>query len=71
MVIYKLANHVEMNIWKVIISGMEKEGIIMKFTGWFFRFIHTKFGYLLLLISIWGAVGFISGLLIGRIMSLL
>jgi hypothetical protein len=70
MSIYKIAVFVELNFWKAIIPAMEKEGLIMKLTQYLYRIIHTKLGYLLLLIIVWGAVGFTAGLLLGRIMML-
>jgi len=70
MSIYKIAVFVELNFWKAIIPAMEKEGLIMKLTQYLYRIIHTKLGYLLLLIIVWGAIGFTAGLLLGRIMML-
>jgi hypothetical protein len=71
MLINKLAIFIELNFWKVIIPAMEEKGLFIKLMHCLYRIIHTKMGYLLLLIIVWGAVGFTAGLLLGRITMLL
>jgi len=70
MGIYYLARHLEMVFWKAVLPAMEKEGFIMKLTRYVYQAIHTKIGYMLLLIIVWGAVGFVLGLLLGQILTL-
>lgn len=70
MGIYRLPRHLEISFWKTILPAMEKEGLIMKITHNLYRIIHTKLGYMLLLIIVWGAVGFVLGLLMGQVLLL-
>jgi hypothetical protein len=70
MSIQKFAVSIELNFWRTIITAMDEEGLIMKLSRYLYRLIHTKFGYFLLLVIVWGSVGFTFGLLLGRILSL-
>ncbi len=70
MCIHELARTIELNFWKTVIPAMEDKGMIMKIMQALYRIIHTKMGYLMLLIIIWGAVGFTAGLLLGRLLIL-
>jgi len=66
MTIYKLKQQFEIKFWDILIPMMEEEGPLMKMTQWLSSFIHTKTGYLLLLIFIFSALGFAIGLNLGR-----
>jgi hypothetical protein len=70
MSIHELTRSIELNFWKTVIPIMGEKGIIMKFMQSLYCIIHSKLGYLLLLIIIWGGVGFTAGLLFGRLLIL-
>ncbi len=67
MSINKITRKVEIKFWDAITPILEKEGPLMKMTQLFYRFIHKKSGYICFLILLWGAIGFVSGLIFGRI----
>lgn len=67
MSIQSISQHIERKFWGAVTPILEKEGPIMKTTNLFYRFIHTKVGYITLLILLWGAIGFVAGLILGRI----
>jgi len=67
MSIIKITKHVEIKFWDAVTPILEKEGPLMKLTQLFYRFIHKKSGYICIMILLWGAIGFVSGLILGRI----
>jgi len=67
---HHLAGHLEIVFWKAVLPAMDKEGLIMKLTRYLYQTIHTKIGYMLLLMTVWGAVGFVFGLLLGQVLIL-
>jgi len=71
MTIHKLAKNLEIKFWDALIPIMEEKGPIMKIKQFLYGIIHSKPGYLALLILIWGAVGFVAGMLIGRIIGII
>jgi hypothetical protein len=66
MTIYRLTQHIEIQFWNLVILLMEDEGPLMKTI----RSINQTTGKsvinILLLILVWAAIGFISGMIIGR-----
>jgi hypothetical protein len=46
---------------------MPESGPIMRIRNFIYKILHTKPGFVIVLAVLWGAVGFLSGLLIGKI----
>lgn len=67
MALEKLSNFFEIKFWTVMIRLMEEEGVIMKMTGLIKRMVHTKAGLMVFLFFVLSAIGFLSGLALGRI----
>ena len=67
MAIHKLAQNFEMKFWDIVIPFMAEEGPIMKSINFIKGLIQTRAGFLTLLLLVWAAVGFVSGLLLGRL----
>lgn len=66
----KLSQTIEMRFWKSLLPLIEEKGPIVKAKRWFYKVIHSKPGFLVVLVFIWSAVGFFAGLLIGRALGL-
>jgi hypothetical protein len=71
MTFQKLTKTIEIKFWDTITPLMDAKGPIMKTRKYLYKTIHTKVGFLFLLILVWGSVGFVSGLLIGRLLGIL
>lgn len=71
MSIHNLTQDVEIKFWDLVINLMEEDGPITKFIEFFKSILDTKIGSLALLIIVWASVGFIAGLIIGKIVSLI
>lgn len=67
MTIHKLAQNFEMKFWDIVTPFMADEGPIMKSINVVKDVIHSRAGFLILLMLVWAAVGFVSGLVLGRI----
>lgn len=63
----KIAQKFEVKFWELITPIMSNKGPLMKVKAFFYRTLHSKPGYLIVLMVVWGAVGFVAGLLIGRV----
>lgn len=70
MTFQKLIKTIELKFWDTVTPLMEKNGPIMKTRKYFYKTIHTKTGFLILLILVWGSIGFVSGLLIGCLLGI-
>lgn len=70
MTIYRLAKNFEIRFWNVMIPVMEEEGPIMKTIHAMKRVSRGKPGLIALLVFIWAAIGFVSGMIIGRVIVL-
>ena len=68
MSIHKITQTIEMRFWNFAIPIMSEKGPIMKIAQGFSRIIHTKAGFLTLLILIWSAIGLLIGLILGQIL---
>ena len=66
MTIAKLAETCETRIWLFLIPILNEKGPIMKIINSSKRFVKTKAGFLTLLLIIWAAVGFLFGIVLGR-----
>jgi len=71
MTIYHLAQTIEIKFWNVIIPIIEEEGPLMKTIHSIKRASRAKTGYIALLVFIWSAIGFVSGMIIGRVLWML
>jgi hypothetical protein len=66
MSVYRLAQNLEIKFWNVIIPVMAEEGPLMKTIRSLKQITPTKSRNIALLILIWAAIGFISGVILGR-----
>ena len=57
----------EIKFWNAIILIMEEEGALMKIIKFLKKLIISRIGYLLFLFFTFAAVGFLSGMILGRI----
>ena len=71
MTIYRLAQNLEIKFWNLIIPVMEEEGPLMKTIRSVKRVSREKHNLIAVLILIWAAIGFITGMIIGRVILLL
>jgi hypothetical protein len=71
MTIYHITQTIEIKFWNAIIPVIEKEGILMKTIRSIKQISSEKAVRIAMLILIWAAVGFVSGMVIGRIILLL
>jgi len=63
----KPSNSFELKFWTMVIRLMEEDGILMKTTGLIKRVVHTKVGLLIFLFFVLSMIGFLSGLILGRV----
>jgi hypothetical protein len=71
MTFHKLTKSIEIKFWDIVTPLMEEKGPIMKTRKFFYKTMHSRKGFFILLVLVWGAVGFVSGLLIGRLLGIL
>lgn len=71
MTVYQITQSIEIKFWNVITPLLADNGVLMKTMRATKRFSGGKLINIVLLIVIWAAIGFISGMLIGRIITLL
>ncbi len=71
MSIYHLSQNIEMKFWKLITPIMDEEGSLMKTLHSAKRAVRTKLIHIALLVIVWAAIGFVSGMLIGRVIWIL
>lgn len=71
MSIHNLTQDFEMKFWYFVIDMLDEDGPIMKIIQFFKRIVDTRIGSLALLIIVWASVGFIAGLIIGKLVSLI
>lgn len=67
MRIEKVFQGYETRFWKVVTPMMGEKGILMKIVQFFQNILKSRVGYLILLGIIWAAVGFLSGMMLGRV----
>jgi len=70
MHIEKFIQSYETRFWKVVTPMMGEKGILMKILQFFQKMLKSRAGYLILLSIIWAAVGFLSGMVLGRVIYL-
>lgn len=66
----RLIRKMEVKFWDTVTPLMDKNGPILKTRKVLSKTIHSKAGFLGILILVWSAVGFTAGLLIGKLISL-
>jgi hypothetical protein len=67
MSVYRLAQNLEIKFWKAVIPVMAEEGPLMKTIQSIKKFSPSKPRNIALLIMIWAAIGFVSGVILGRL----
>jgi hypothetical protein len=70
MSIHNITQDFEMKFWHFVIDMLDEDGPIVTFIQFFKRIMDTRIGSLALLIIVWASVGFIAGLIIGKLVSL-
>lgn len=70
MSIHNITQGFEMKFWHFVIDMLDEDGPIVTFIQFFKRILDTRIGSLALLIIVWASVGFIAGLIIGKLVSL-
>jgi hypothetical protein len=71
MTINQLTQNLEIRLWSIIIPFIEENGPLMKTIRSAKRVSHDKPGLIALLILVWAAIGFVSGVILGRLFMLL
>jgi hypothetical protein len=71
MTIYQITQGIEIKFWNAITPLMSEEGVLMKTIRAAKRHTGRKPINTALLILIWATIGFVSGMLIGRIIIIL
>lgn len=71
MTIANIAQRLEIKIWNIMIPVMDEKGALMKVISIIKHVYQSKPGYLILLIFVWAKIGFVSGLIFGRIIGML
>lgn len=67
MIFDKITKRAEIKFWDAITPIMAVGGPILRIRKAIYHVLHTKPGFVIILAVLWGAVGFLSGLLIGRV----
>jgi hypothetical protein len=71
MAMMKVIQMLEVNFWELFILTFQEEGPIMKLISSLKRMMRTKAGYLAILIIVWSGIGFLIGLVLGRVIWML
>lgn len=71
MVLLKVLQILEINFWGVLILLFQKEGPLMKMAEWLQGIMQKKSGYIAVMILVWSAIGFLLGIVLGRILWML
>ena len=66
----RMNRKMEVKFWDTVTPLMDENGPILKTKRMFSKTIHSKAGFMGLLVLIWSAVGFTAGLVIGKVISL-
>jgi hypothetical protein len=66
MTIYRITQGIEIKFWNLVILLMEDEGPLMKTIRTVKKTTGKSVVNIFLLILIWAAIGFVSGMIIGR-----
>ena len=71
MTVHKLTQHFEITIWGLLIPLLDEKGPLMKTINMFRSLVKSKYAFKTMLVLVWAAVGFISGLLLGKLVTML
>ena len=71
MTIHQITQGIENKFWNLITPLMTDEGVLMKAIRATKQGVQDKRINIILLIFIWAAIGFVSGMLIGRVITIL
>jgi hypothetical protein len=71
MALLKVIQLLEINFWSLLILLLQEKGPLMKIVHWLRQVMQTKSGYLTVLIFVWSGIGFVFGLVLGRIIWML
>ena len=71
MFLIKVVQTLEINLWGLLILMLQEEGPLMKTIEWLKRVMQKKSGYITVLIVVWSAIGFVVGVVLGRIIWML
>jgi hypothetical protein len=63
----ELSQFVEIKFWNIVTPMMAEKGPLMKIIKTHQRILSSRAGYLMTLLIVWAAVGFLSGMVLGRI----
>ena len=66
----RLVRKIEMKFWDTVTPLMDSTGPILKSKQFLYKTIHSKAGFMGMLVLVWSAVGFVSGLVIGKVISI-
>ncbi|QRN83795.1 hypothetical protein JR338_03295 [Chloroflexota bacterium] len=66
----RLVRKMEVKFWDTVTPLMDENGPILKTKKVLNKTLHSKAGFLGLLILVWSAVGFTAGMVIGKVISL-
>ena len=66
MAINRIAQDIEIKFWKMIMPVLEDEGMFMKTITTIKHASRSKLVNIAVLLFVWAAIGFVSGLIIGR-----
>ncbi|MBW6465032.1 MAG: hypothetical protein K0B06_00825 [Brevefilum sp.] len=67
MSIYRLAQNFEIKFWNAVIPVISEEGPLMKTIRSIKQIAPSKPRNIALLILVWAAIGFVSGVILGRL----
>lgn len=67
MSLFEVTQICEMKFWNMVIPIMGKEGALMKIFRFIQKFLKSRVGYLLFLFTTFAAVGFLLGMIMGRV----
>lgn len=67
MICEKYAQKFEIKLWNLLIPVIESDGPIMKNLTSFKKILSNRLIYLVLLLFLWAKIGFIAGMVTGRL----
>ena len=67
MTLEKVIHSIENKFWGVAIKIMKEDGMLLKGIRWMSGVTHSKAGFYGLCLVVWAAVGFVLGLVLGKI----
>lgn len=63
----KVVQSIENKFWGAAIKVMKEDGLLLKGVNWISTIVHSRAGYYGLCLLVWAAVGFLLGLVLGKI----